>query len=63
LGQKGVLQAEHNTCWKRDRNSENECCTKKQKRPPPTYQNPWSVSTDNLLSATHGFTYWKCGDV
>jgi hypothetical protein len=38
--QEDVSQAEQNKRRKRDRNSEEESCTKKQKRPTPTYQNP-----------------------
>jgi hypothetical protein len=26
------------------------CCTKKQKSPPPTYQNPQPVATNNFLA-------------
>jgi hypothetical protein len=29
------------------KNFEDECCTKKQKRPHPTYQNPWLVAMNN----------------
>jgi hypothetical protein len=43
------LQAAKNKCQKRDTNSENECCTQKQKRPPPTYQNPWPAAKNNFF--------------
>jgi hypothetical protein len=36
-GREVVSQAEQNKCQKGDRNTEDECCTKKQKGPPPTY--------------------------
>jgi hypothetical protein len=34
-GQEDVLQARQNKCRKRARNSDDDFCTKKQKRPPP----------------------------
>jgi hypothetical protein len=34
----------------RVRNSVDECCTKKQKWPPPTYQNSRSVATNNFFA-------------
>jgi hypothetical protein len=49
-GQQDASQAEQNKCRKRDRNSEDECCTKKLKRPPPTYQNPRPVATNNFFA-------------
>jgi hypothetical protein len=49
-GQEDVSQTEQNKIRKRDRNSEAECCTKTQKRPPPTYQNPWPVATNNFYA-------------
>jgi hypothetical protein len=48
--QDGVSQAEQNKRRKRDRNSDDEYCTKKQKRPPPTYQIPRLVATNNLFA-------------
>jgi hypothetical protein len=33
----------------RETNSENKCCTKKQKGPPPTYQNPRPVAINNFF--------------
>jgi hypothetical protein len=46
-GQKDVSQAEQNKCHKR--NFEDECCTKNNNRPPPTYQNPRPVATNNFF--------------
>jgi hypothetical protein len=50
LGQEDASQAEQNKHQKKDRNSEAECCTRKQKRPPPTYQNPWLMATNNFFA-------------
>jgi hypothetical protein len=50
LGQDDVSQAEQNKRRKGDRNSEGKYCTKKQKRPPPTYQNPQLVATNTLFA-------------
>jgi hypothetical protein len=49
-GQEDVSQTEQNKLRKRDRNSEAECCTKTLKRPPPTYQNPRQVATNNFYA-------------
>jgi hypothetical protein len=34
----------------RYRNPQAECCTKKEKRPPPTYQNPQPVTKYNFFT-------------
>jgi hypothetical protein len=47
--QDDVSQAGQNKRRKRDRNSEDEFCTKKQKRPPPTYQNPLPLATNKFF--------------
>jgi hypothetical protein len=44
-----MLRNQNKTSAERETNSENECCIKKQKRPPPTYQNPRSVRINNFL--------------
>jgi hypothetical protein len=49
-GWQDVSQAEKNKRQKWDRNFEDEYSTKKQKRPPPTYQNPWSVATNKFFA-------------
>jgi hypothetical protein len=36
-------------------NSEVECCTRKQKRPPPTYRNPWPMVTNNFFAPLRDF--------
>lgn len=43
------MQAAKNKCQKRDTNYEDKCYTKKQKRPPPTYQNPWPAAKNNFF--------------
>jgi hypothetical protein len=43
-GQEDVSQAQE------DRNPEHERCIKKYKRPPPTHQNPRSVTTNNFFA-------------
>jgi hypothetical protein len=50
LGQEDVSQAEQNKRRKRDRNSEDELCTKKQNRPLSTNQNPRPVATNNIFA-------------
>jgi hypothetical protein len=34
----------------RDGNSKDECCTKEPKQPPPIYQHPWPVATNNFFA-------------
>jgi hypothetical protein len=61
-GQQDASQAEkENERRKRDRNPEDECSTKKRKRPPPTYQNPWPLATNNFFAPLPGFTNENCG--
>jgi hypothetical protein len=50
LGQVDASQAEENKHQKKDKNSEAQSCTKKQKRPPPTYQNLRPMATNNFFA-------------
>jgi hypothetical protein len=49
-GEQVASQAEKNKLRKRDRNYEDECCTKIQKRPSTTYQNPRPVVMNNFFA-------------
>jgi hypothetical protein len=49
-GEEDAAQAEQNKRRKRDKISEHEYCTRKQKRPPPTYKNPRSVATNDFFA-------------
>jgi hypothetical protein len=49
-GQQDASQAEQNKCRKRDRESEDECCTKKLKSTPQPYQNPRPVAKNNFFA-------------
>jgi hypothetical protein len=48
--QEDISQAEKSKRLKRNTNSADECCTKKQKRPPPAYQNPRPVAANNFFA-------------
>jgi hypothetical protein len=50
-GQEDVSQVEQNKCRNGNRNTEDECYTKKQKGPPPSYQHPWLVATNNFFAS------------
>jgi hypothetical protein len=45
-----VLLKQKKKSRKRERKSEDECCMKKQKRSPATYQNPRPVATNNFFA-------------
>jgi hypothetical protein len=47
-GQENPSYAEQNT--ERETSVHDECCTKKLKSPPPTYQNPRPVATNNFFA-------------